>query len=78
MTVVTKFVRDNDWLQFEYDASTNNEKVTASDPSIIALYNSFVVREQNEEWVPGKGDFYADVDGLESEAGFTRIQHHRK
>lgn len=77
MTTVTKFVRNEDWLQFEYDASTNHNRITASDPSIIALWNSFVVREQNEEWVTGKGDFFADIDGLEGEAGFTRTQYRK-
>lgn len=71
MTKTVKFVRDNDYIEFVYN--DDDVKVTASDPSIIALYNSFVERENNEEWVDGVGDFFADIDGLEGEAGFTRI-----
>lgn len=72
MTFITKFVRNDDFIQFSYDEK-GECSVTASDPSIIALYNSFVEREFNEEWVNGVGDFFADIDGLEGEAGFTRI-----
>ena len=71
MKYVTKFVRNDDFIQFAVDEQ-GKEVVTASDPSIIQLYNSFVERENNEEWVEGVGDFFADIDGLEGEAGFTR------
>lgn len=71
MTLTVKYVRDNDFIEFV--SNEDGTKVTASDPSIIALWNSFVERENNDEWVEGVGDFFADVDGLEGEAGFTRV-----
>jgi len=68
-----KFVKNDEFIMFEYDYVTNNEKVTASSKELIKKYNEFVQRENSEEWVTDKGYFYADVDGLEGELGFTRI-----
>ena len=74
-TYVTKFTRNDEFLIFKnsYDevTMTYSNVIEASSDSVREMWDSFLLREQNEEWGP-KGDFLADIDGLEDEAKFIR------
>jgi hypothetical protein len=74
-TYVAKFTRNDEFLIFKnsYDEVTKtfSDTIEASSDSVREMWDSFLLREQNEEWGP-KGDFLADIDGLEDEAKFIR------
>jgi len=64
--MITKFVKDDQFIMFEYDVVTDTTKVTASSDDLIAKYDEFCQREQEDD------NFFADVDGLEDELKFVR------
>ena len=71
MTVVTKFVKDDQFIILEYDGVNDKFKVTASNDELITKWNEFAKREEDREWGP-YGHFDAVIDGLEDELGFVR------